>query len=82
MLVSNCNLYYSKLKLDTTNGNVISGCGFGTSAAWEVTGGECSIFIGCMVRGWDSENTPVTITNNSTVQILNCYDRDGVAYSN
>ena len=81
MLVSNCNFYYSKIKLDTTDGNVISGCGFGTSAAWEITGGSCSLFIGCMVRGWDSDNSPVTITNNSDVKIINCYDRTGTLYT-
>ena len=80
MLVTNCNLYYSKLKLDTTNGNVISNCGFGASSSWEITGGECSIFIGCMTRGWDSDNSLVVITNNTDVKIINCYDRNGVAY--
>lgn len=80
MLVSNCNFYFSKFKLDTTNGNIISNCGFGTSANWEITDGECSMIIGCMVRGWDSNNSPVTITNNTAAKIINCYDRNGNAY--
>ena len=81
MLVSNCNIYYSKLKLDTTNGNVIANCGFGASAQWEINGGECSLFIGCMVRGWDASNSPVSIVNNDAVKIVNCFDRNGNPYS-
>lgn len=81
MLVSNCNFYFSKILLSNTNGNVISNCGFGQNAAWEITGGECSLFIGCMVRGWSSENSPVTITENTQARIINCYDRDGNAYA-
>lgn len=81
MLVSNCNIYFSKVLLDGTNGNVISNCGFGQAAGWEITDGECSLFIGCMVRGWDSENSLVTITNNTDAKIINCYDRNGTAYS-
>ena len=81
MLVSNCNFYYSKLKLDSTNGNVISGCGFGSDAPWEINGGECSLIIGCMVRGWTSGNSPVSITDNDYVKIINCFDRDGNPYS-
>lgn len=81
MMVSNCNIYFSKLKLDNTDGNVISNCGFGTSASWEIINGACSLFIGCMVRGWDAGNTNVTVTNNSAVKIDNCYDRTGVSYT-
>ncbi len=81
MLVSNCNFYYSKIKLENTNGNIISGCGFGTSAGWEISGGECSMFVGCIVRGWGSGDTPVTITNNTQAKIMNCFDREGVPYS-
>ena len=81
MLVSNCNVYYSKIKLDNTNGNTISNCGFGQSANWEVVNGDCNIFNGCMVRGWGSGNTVVTITNNNKTKIINCFDRNGVAYS-
>ena len=81
MLVNNCNIYYSKVKLDTTDGNVISACGFGRDADWEILNGACNLFIGCMVRGWDAENSPVTITNNEKVKIVNCFDREGNAYS-
>lgn len=81
MVVCNCNMYFSKLRLENTNGNVITGCGFGRSAGWEIEGGECSLINGCMVRGWDSENSPVTITNNTAVKIVNCFDRNGVPYA-
>ena len=81
MLVENCNIYFSKLRLENTDGNVISGCGFGQAAGWEIEGGECSLFIGCMVRGWDSGNSPVTITNNTAVKIVNCFDRTGTPYA-
>lgn len=81
MLIDNCNVYYSKIKLENTNGNVISNCGFGNSADWEISGGECSMFVGCMVRGWDSGNSLVTITNNTALKIVNCYDRNGNPYT-
>ena len=75
MLVTNCNLYYSKLKLDTTNGNVISGCGFGNSTGWEIVNGECSIFANCMVAS--AAQTPISVTNNDKIKIVNCFTRDG-----
>ena len=81
MIVSNCNLYYSKIKLDTTNGNVFTGCGFGSDADWEISDGECNIFNGCMVKSWDTDGTVVTITDNTDTQIVNCFDRNGTAYS-
>lgn len=58
MVVANCNFYYSKLKLQDTNGNVFTGCGFGSQTTWEISGtsldnsGGCSIFNGCMVKQW------------------------------
>lgn len=81
MLVSNCNLYFSKILLNDTNGNVFTGCGFGSDADWEITDGECNIFNGCMVKSWDTDGTVVTITNNTDTKIVNCFDRNGVASS-
>ena len=81
MLVSNCNIYFSKLRLENTDGNVITGCGFGKNANWEIEGGDCSIFNGCMVRGWSSGDSPVSIVNNTAVKIINCFDRTGVPYT-
>ena len=82
MLVSNCNFYYGKIRLESTDGNVITGCGFGRSAGWEVTDGYSNIFNGCMVRGWDSAGSPVAITNNSLTKIVNCFSRGGEALNN
>lgn len=76
MLVSNCNLYFSKIKLENTSGNVISNCGFGTSAGWEIAGGTCSIFTNCMIRS--TSDTPITVTDNTKVKIVDCYTRYGV----
>jgi len=73
MLVSNCNFYYSKIRLENTNGNIVSNCGFGQSAGWEIEDGACNIFNGCMVRSL--QDTPVTIINNDETKIINCFDR-------
>ena len=77
MLVSNCNFYYSKIKLEDTNGNVISNCGFGQSTGIEFINGTASMVIGCMMR--TASDTPITVTNNSTAKVVNCFDRDGNA---
>ena len=81
MVVSNCNFYYAKVKLSNTNGNVITGCGFGNAAGWEVEGGTCNIFNGCMVKNWNSDGTSVTITDNTKTKIVNCFNRNGTEYS-
>ena len=75
MIISNCNLYYSKIKLENTNGNIINGCGFGNSTGWEIDGGECSMFVNCMIAS--TAQTPITITNNTAVKVVNCFTRDG-----
>ena len=77
MLVSNCNIYFSKIKLENTDGNVISNCGFGRSAGWEIVGGRCSIFTNCMLLGISSDYTPITVTDNTDVKVINCYTRSG-----
>lgn len=77
MLVSNCNIYFSKIKLENTDGNVISNCGFGRSAGWEIVGGRCSIFTNCMLLGISSDYTPITVTDNTDVKVIDCYTRSG-----
>lgn len=74
MMISGCNFYYSNIRLENTNGNVINTCGFGTSAVVEVVGGSCNIFNACMMR--DSANT-ITVTNNTHTIINSCYTRNG-----
>lgn len=78
ILISNCNLYFSKVKLDHTNGNVFSGCGFGNDSGLEIIGGQCSLFIGCMMR--DTSSFPIAPpVNNTTAKMINCYYRNGNA---
>lgn len=77
MLVSNCNFYYAKIKLQNTNGNVINGCGFGQGTGFEITGGYCNIIANCMMR--NATDTPITITGNETIKIVNCWTRGGDA---
>lgn len=81
MAISNCGIYYGKILLEKTNGNIIAGCTFGRSAGWEITGGDCSIFANCIVFRWEDAYTPVTITNNTAAKIVNCYSRGGVPYA-
>ena len=81
MLVSNCNFYYSKVKLENTNGNVISGCGFGTDGAIEIVNGQASLIANCMFRRSETTDPfPITITNNAYVKFRNCFDRNGYEY--
>ena len=78
MVISNCNMYYSKIRLANGNGNVINGCGFGNNAIIEVDEGasnRCDIICNCMMR-----NTSNTIeVTSGTVKVSNCWTRDGVA---
>lgn len=75
MIVSNCNFYYSKVLLQSTNGNVINGCGFGSECALEITGGSCNLITNCIVKSTDE--FPITLTNNSTSRMINCFTRTG-----
>lgn len=77
MLVENCNVYYSKIRLENTNGNVLSNCGFGSAAPIEIVGGACSMIVNCMVR--TVEDTPITLQNNDRAKVINCYTRMGGA---
>ncbi len=77
-LISNCNVYFSKVKLENTNGNIISNCGFGSQSGWEINGGQCSLFANCIVR--TAASNPVTVINNDTYKIVNCFTRDGNAF--
>lgn len=76
MIVSNCNMYYSKIKLDSTDGNVITSCGFGRNAGLDIISGDCSMICNCMMR--TVSDFPVTRTGNTTARIINCYTRGGV----
>ena len=76
--------------MNDTNGNVISGCGFGNRAAITIDGGECSMVVDCMfLRNIVSpagqpvvyEDFPITITNNTSAVVRNCFDRNGNEYT-
>lgn len=79
-MVSACNFYYSGIRLEATNGNVISACGFGRNTPIDIVGGTGNLFIGCMVIGSTEGYTPVTITNNTKTKFLNCYTRSGTEF--
>lgn len=75
-LFTNCNIYYSKIKLENTNGNIISNCGFGSTVGLEIINGGCNLICNCLMRS--SEDFPIIITNNTQSKIINCYTRDGL----
>ena len=75
MLVTNCNFYYADIRLENTDGNVISNCGFGRDSEIEISGGECNILIGCMMRA--TANT-ITAYNNTKTKVVSCWTLGGV----
>ena len=75
MLIGNCNFYYSKTKLENTNGNVISNCGYGNAAPIEIVGGQANMIVGCMMKSL--EDTPITVNNNESTIVKDCYTRSG-----
>lgn len=74
-IVSNCNFYYSKVRIDDTQGNILTGCAFGTNGKIEISQGNCSIINGCMFR----DSNPITIYDNDAAKIVNCFRRSGAA---
>lgn len=78
MLISNCNFYFSKIKLSDGNGNIINGCGFGNDAIIEIDEGannRCDIITNCMMR---STANVINVTSGIP-KISNCWTREGVA---
>ena len=74
MIVSDCNIYYSNILIERSNGNFISRCGFGAMSNIEIIDGGCNIVEGCIMR--DDQNT-VTLTNNTSSKVINCFTRQG-----
>lgn len=70
-----CQIFYSKIHIDNSEGIVISNCNFGYSNCnIEISGGRAINFIGNM-----HEQKPlITVTDNTTVRFINCYDKAGV----
>ena len=77
-LIGNSQFWYSNIRLQSTNGNIINGCEFGNDAVIEIAGSgsgtSCNMVIGCMMRS--GENT-VTIYNDIKSKVINCWTRDG-----
>lgn len=74
-VISNCNIFYSKVRLESTNGNILTGCEFGNNGVVEITGGSCSLVNGCIFV--TATENPVTAYNNTTSKVVNCYKRNG-----
>lgn len=78
MVISNCNFYYSNIRLANGDGNIINGCGFGSSAIIEVAEGASSrtdIICNCMMR-----STANAINVYSGIaKVANCWTRTGIA---
>ena len=78
MVISNCNFYYSNIKLANGDGNIINGCGFGSSAIIEVAEGASSrtdIICNCMMRS----TANVINVYSGIAKVANCWTRAGVA---
>ena len=77
-IISNCNLYFSKVKLQSTDGNVITNCGFGNNAVIEVAAGsntKCNIIANCMFR----TSSGAIVNTSGNTKVLNCWNREGTA---
>ena len=78
-LIGNCQFWYSNIRFQNSNGNVINGCEFGNDASVEITnngtGTSCNMVIGCMMR---SGANKVTIYNDVKSKVINCWTRDGI----
>lgn len=76
-LISGCNFYYGKTRLENTSGNVFSGCGYGgENIGIEIIDGACSIFSGCCFVS--RTEAKITRTNNDKAVFVNCYTRQGL----
>ena len=74
MLIANCNLYYSSARFENTDGNIVTGCGFGQSANVEIEGGYCTMLNGCIFYNTSST---ITLTNSTRAKVVNCFTRAG-----
>lgn len=78
MVISNCNFYYSNIRLANGDGNIINGCGFGSSAIIEVAEGASSrtdIICNCMMRS----TANVINVYSGIAKVSNCWTRAGIA---
>ena len=75
MLIAACNFYYGNINLTNTDGNVFTGCGFGSTTPINLTNNGCDLFVGCMFRS--DTDSPVVITGTSDTQFVGCFYRNG-----
>lgn len=76
MLINGCNFYYSKIVFSTTNGNIMSGCGFGSNSGITSTGNNgASLIVGCMTRS--TGDLPISEEYAGSLKVINCYTRGG-----
>jgi hypothetical protein len=77
MIVSNCNFYFSKIRLANGNGNIVNGCGFGNNAIIEVAEGASNrvdIICNCMMR---STSNAINVYSG-VAKVSNCWTREGI----
>jgi hypothetical protein len=71
-IFSGCQIFFSKIDIDGADGVVVSNSNFGlTNCDIKVNGGRAVLFANNMHQGQPT----ITITNNSNVHFVNCYNR-------
>lgn len=78
-MFTGCQIYYSQIYLENTDGIVIADTNFGyENCDVTISGGGAVMFANNMTEG----DIPVSITNNGNVHFANCYNKStGAAWS-
>lgn len=69
------NIFYGKINLSSSSRVIFMGLNAGSGFAINISGGGLVIFNGCSFRTGDDFSA--TITNNTKVRFVNCYDTNG-----
>lgn len=71
-----CQIFYSQIYIENSNGIVVSNSNFGaTNCNITIVGGNTILFANNMHQ----DKPTISITNNTKVHFVNCYDRDSGA---
>lgn len=71
-IFSGCQIFYSQIVLEDSDGVVFQGCNFGkNNCDITITNGGAELFANNMHEGAPT----ISITNNSNVHFVNCYNR-------
>ena len=71
-IFSACQIYYSQIYLEDSDGLVFDSCNFGRqNCNVTITNGAVTIFNCCLTEG----AIPVSKTNNDKVKFINCYNK-------